>query len=670
MKDLIFELYFENTNINCIRLLVNKLKYSINNLIEFDSVVNGLEFDIFTTPKRLALILKTDKIITYLKRGIKISDEEKYLQYFLKKIGAKDKKDLLIIDDRYYFKQIVNNYEIFSKIKENINKVLQEVFLTTYNHKNLLLNLKSIFFIINNKVEYIDFNNIKSNEFIYCNNLSKQITTNKEYFDILQKNNIYFDELKRKENILQKLHNIESTNKNEFISNILLITENPQFLSNKIKFSCNELFLKILQKVLKDNYILFLKDEYLHFVYLDRNKEDNSFHKIKIEKSISKVNNLIKINSKDYNKRSKEYKYIFNENRLTRLNKITKLISLWVPNSNIAEVNDILSCFVYKNSNLLDNNTELNLLIKQYIMLQNNSNINFIDTVIDSFKPFGKKGNFPTIPTSIAIAIASKIDNIIYYSILRELKFNFDKQKEKDNYNDLLNILIYNNIDLPLKLIFDFSLKNFINETVSKKKNRSLLKKHKLNKVSITNGIIETFYDKLYFYILNNDNCKGVVLNFLMTTEINNISKNKNRCNVMKLYHKIKSICRFFDGSTRNIDYITTSYKRISNLLNENVISPIRIIRLILKPKKFVNKEEENLYKNYFILRKNIKLLTSKHDYTSILNSLFDFSRAVNDFLNKNYVNKSGIFRKNKYVKLLCASKSLYDRVLNFGGLM
>ena len=670
MKDLIFELYFENTNINCIRLLANKLKYSINNLIEFDSVVNGLEFDIFTTPKRLALILKADKIITYLKRGIKISDEEKYLQYFLKKIGAKDKKDLLTIDDRYYFKQIVNNYEIFSKIKENINKVLQEVFLTTYNHKNLLLNLKSIFFIINNKVEYIDFNNIKSNEFIYCNNLSKQITTNKEYFDILQKNNIYFDELKRKENILQKLHNIESTNKNEFISNILLITENPQFLSNKIKFSCNELFLKILQKVLKDNYILFLKDEYLHFVYLDGNKEDNNFHKIKIEKSISKVNNLIKINSKDYNKRSKEYKYIFNENRLTRLNKITKLISLWVPNSNIAEVNDILSCFVYKNSNLLDNNTELNLLIKQYIMLQNNSNINFIDTVIDSFKPFGKKGNFPTIPTSIAIAIASKIDNIVYYSILRELKFNFDKQKEKDNYNDLLNILIYNNIDLPLKLIFDFSLKNFINETVSKKKNRSLLKKHKLNKVSITNGIIETFYDKLYFYILNNDNCKGVVLNFLMTTEINNISKNKNRCNIMKLYHKIKSICRYFDGSTRNIDYITTSYKRISNLLNENVISPIRIIRLILKPKKFVNKEEENLYKNYFILRKNIKLLTAKHDYTSILNSLFDFSRAVNDFLNKNYVNKSGIFRKNKYIKLLCASKSLYDRVLNFGGLM
>ena len=155
-----------------------------------------------------------------------------------------------------------------------------------------------------------------------------------------------------------------------------------------------------------------------------------------------------------------------------------------------------------------------------------------------------------------------------------------------------------------------------------------------------------------------------------MTTEINNISKNKNRCNVMKLYHKIKSICRYFDGSTRNIDYITTSYKRISNLLNENVISPIRIIRLILKPKKFVNKEEENLYKNYFALRKNIKLLTSKNDYTSILNSLFDFSRAVNDFLNKNYVNKSGIFRKNKYIKLLCASKNLYDRVLNFGGLM
>ena len=59
-----------------------------------------------------------------------------------------------------------------------------------------------------------------------------------------------------------------------------------------------------------------------------------------------------------------------------------------------------------------------------------------------------------------------------------------------------------------------------------------------------------------------------------------------------------------------------------------------------------------------------------RQEQISALNSLFDFSRAVNDFLNKNYVNKSGIFRKNKYIKLLCASKNLYDRVLNFGGLM
>lgn len=667
MEQLIFELYFENTNIYCINLLANKIHSSINALVDFDCIIDGLDFKILTTPQRLTILIESSQTITYLKKGVKITDSDKYLQYFMDKIGVKNKNELFTIDDRYYFKQIINVQNIFDKFTNEINVILQNSFINTYNHKNILLNLKSIFYIINNTIQKIDFNNIKSNNVIYLNqNNKKEIASIKEYFATLENKGIYFDEQMRKTNLINNFKNTSASNINEFINNVLLISEVPTFSCSKIQFTCDELFLKILQKILKDRYILSIQDKYLYFTYLNNNETNDSIHKAKVEKSIVKANNLIELNNKQYTKNNKEYKYIFNENRLTRLNKITKLISLWVPNSNIAEINNILSCFVYKNSNLLSDNTELSLLIKQYIMLQRNRDINFVNIVVDSFKPFNKKNDFPIIPTSVAIAIASKVDNIVYYSVLKELKVNFNKQKEKDNYTDLLNIILYNNIDLPIKLVFDFSLKNFINETISKKKNRTLIKKYKINKNVIVNNIVELFYDKLYFYILNNDNCKGSVLNYLMTGEINAISNSKNRCNIMKLYHKIKSICRYFENTTRSIDYVATSYKRINNLLLGNKINLMKIVPIVLQPKKFSNKEEENLYRSYFALKKDIKLLTSKNDYTSIMDGLFDLSRSVNEFLSKNYVNKVGVFKKNRYVKLLFACKNLYNKVIRF----
>ena len=125
-------------------------------------------------------------------------------------------------------------------------------------------------------------------------------------------------------------------------------------------------------------------------------------------------------------------------------------------------------------------------------------------------------------------------------------------------------------------------------------------------------------------------------------------------------------ICRYFENTTRSIDYVATSYKRINNLLLGNKINLMKIVPIVLQPKKFSNKEEENLYRSYFALKKDIKLLTSKNDYTSIMDGLFDLSRSVNEFLSKNYVNKVGVFKKNRYVKLLFACKNLYNKVIRF----
>ena len=72
MEQLIFELYFENTNIYCINLLANKIHSSINALVDFDCIIDGLDFKILTTPQRLTILIESSRTITYLKKGVKI----------------------------------------------------------------------------------------------------------------------------------------------------------------------------------------------------------------------------------------------------------------------------------------------------------------------------------------------------------------------------------------------------------------------------------------------------------------------------------------------------------------------------------------------------------------------------------------------------------------------
>lgn len=680
MNYLLLELYFENTNINCINVLVNKLNSIIENLLDFNSIIDGLNFDILKTPERVVIYIKLEDTITYLKKGVKVADSDKYLQFFLNKINA-TKDELIIIDDRYYFKQKIDYNIIYDKIITNINHILQQSFLI--NKNDMLFNLKSLFFINSNLTnENILFNNIMSSDKIIINKHTFNIKTADEYFKLLKDNCIYFDGNKRRKIIENSLIELNANNKKDFIDNVTSISEKPLFLFDKIKFNCDNLFLEILQKVLKNKYILFLKNNYLYFIFLDKNgvekienfdniTNSNNYHKIKIEKAIKKANNLIEFNKKVGNRNSREYKFIFNETKLNRLARMAKFISVWIPNSNMCEIDNIINCFIYKNTNLLQTNNELDLLIKKYIMLQNGSEQNFVDTVMDSFKPCcNKKNDVPNIPTAIAISIASKIDNIIYYSVIKELRITVNKQNEKNNYHDLLNIILQNNIDIPLKLFFEFSFKNFINETINKKKNRLLIKKIRLNRTIIVNNILETFYEKLYSHLLNSGNCEHNILNILMNMEFNDIDNNKNKCNLIRTHYKIKNLCRYFENTNKDINYLISSYKRINNLLIDKKYNFIKIKTVIIKPILYNNSEEKQLYKQYILLVKSIKSLKLKNNYDLALDNLFNFSKTVNKFLDTNYINKMSFFKKSRCLKLLYLAKNIFNKIIKFEKLL
>lgn len=663
-NNILLELYFENLNIGIIDYISNKLLNNFKKYINYKNIISSnIEMKVFTTPERLIFNLSFDKNITYLEKGIKLNDTEEHLKYFLKKINVINVDKLEIINERYCYKKNVKDTDFIEMLNSNIKNILFETFsnITISNYKNILLHLKNILFIENNKIKSLSFNNINSNNITYINNNSYLIDSIEELFSLLKENNIFFLKNERKKHLKNVL--MINDDNNDFIENVLFIKEKPIFFNGKIKFTCNNLFLKILGKFLKDKYYLYIQEDFLYFMCLNKNNIINTDeYKVKVEKAILKINNF------KINKKNKENKYIFNENKLNRLSKLTKFICLWIPYSNIELIDDILDCSIYRSINLFNSNSELKLLLNKYLLLKSNKNKEFIDIIMDSFKPMNKKDDVPTIPLSIAISIGNKIDNIIYFAILNELKFNIDKKEEKDIYFDIIKIIIKNRINLPLKLIFEYSLKSFINETVKKKENRILIKKYKINKDIIINNILEKFYIKLYYYLLNVDNFNDPILNFLVNLEISDIKNIKNKCDILILYNKIKKIYEYFTVKQDESRFIFNIYKRINNLLLK--YKKIKIINkpqiIILKRKKFANKYEKDLYDNYYSFKKDTKLLIKKEEYYILMEKMYLFSCSINNFLNNNFIENNNIFVRNRQIRLLYSSKLLFGRVLNF----
>lgn len=662
----LLELFFKDSDLDASNFVLNRLLLSIKRFIDYSNIVDGLNMEYWFTPERVVVVLNINDIIKYSKKGVKLSTKKEYLTYFLKKHNLNDVDSLSIKNDTYYYDYNINEEEFINNFLSNINNILSRTF--SKNYKNILLSLKNIYLNINNECKNILFNNIKSSNFIIINNNEFIVNNPEEYFKTLKDNDIYLDLDERKKFVSD---NLKITN-DIFINNVLFIKEKPLFLFGKIKFDCNYLFLNILEKFTKDKYVFFIKEDFLYFIFLSDegvvkfDNFDNEFysgdilkHKQKIEKFIYKINN--KIYNYNKNKKSKEYDFIFNDNRLNRVTKITKFLSLWIPNSNIEEIDFILSSSIYKNSNFIENNTELDLLLKKYFLLQNNKNEDSVNAIIDSLRPSKNSDILPKIPSSIAISIANKIDSIIYYSILIELKKPIDKNIEKNMYNNLLNIIIQNNISLPLKLMLDYSLKNFINDRVTKKQDRLLIKKYRINKNIVVNNILEKIYDKLYYYLINFEHCNETITNLIISSEVEDINNIKNKSDILKIYNKIKNMSLYCEES--NFDYLLMSYKRVNNFLtNKKIFKNI----IILEPRRFTSKYEKNIYDDYFKLKKSIKRYKKDNNYKKLIDDVFSLSNSLNNFLNNIYINKVNIFRRKKYIKLLYSIKILYNKFMKF----
>ena len=136
---------------------------------------------------------------------------------------------------------------------------------------------------------------------------------------------------------------------------------------------------------------------------------------------------------------------------------------------------------------------------------------------------------------------------------------------------------------------------------------------------------------------------------------------------VLKIYNKANVLNKVILKEVgKNIIF---SYKRASNILNDELKNQNLEISGNADPGLFKNNFETNLYKKINEMRKDFTSVAKEDDYESLLNTLASAKKEVTEFFDNVKVNDNEeILKKNRLelLKMLCKT---FDNYFNFSKL-
>ncbi|CDZ16507.1 Glycyl-tRNA synthetase beta subunit [Candidatus Johnevansia muelleri] len=238
--------------------------------------------------------------------------------------------------------------------------------------------------------------------------------------------------------------------------------------------------------------------------------------------------------------------------------------------------------------------------------------------IYNQYLPKFSNDKIPQNKTSIAIALADKIDTIIgIFSIGLQPTGTKDPFALRRYTIGILNILIKSKYNLDLKNLLNLSINQY----------------NILNKKKILIKVINYFYDKLCYWAINH----GISKKFFFAIKalnVTNIFDFVKRMYILKQFNKNKYFL-----------ILVTSIKRILNILKKNNFF-YKKYKLKINNNFFINNDEYYLFKIIIRIQSEIKILINNKNYYQALYILLSLITPI-----YNYFNNNIIIKKNKYVK-------------------
>ena len=267
--------------------------------------------------------------------------------------------------------------------------------------------------------------------------------------------------------------------------------------------------------------------------------------------------------------------------------------------------------------------------------------------ISEHYLPSGLDSRVPKKPFSVTLALTDKLDTLVgFFGINQKPSSSKDPYALRRSALGIIRLLLENKKEFKLSDLINYSISlykdqgfNFENNNVQKDLSLFLI-------------------DRLKFYMKEKD-----IRHDIIEASINSFSVD----NISKIYNKAKALNKFIINSFGKD--IIASYKRASNILDNELKNKELDLSNTTDPAIFKNDYEKNLYKKIHELRKYFTSINKDEDYQVTLGNLADAKSTISEFFDNVIVNdKDQTIKKNRLelLQMLCKT---FDNYINFSNI-
>ena len=637
----------------------------------------------YSTPNRLIIVfeglpnqvvLKSEEI-----KGPNINAPEIALEGFMRsnEISKKDIfKKKTDKGEFYFFKTKIRKLNTHSLLEKFIPLVLKKIqWKKSMRWGEFDLNwgrpLKSILAIFDKKKLIFNFHHLSSSNSTFIDKefeeKKKIFSSFNEYISFFKKLNIIIDHNKRKNFIEKKLNqiskkkNIKIVNNNKLLDEVVDLTDQP----NVIICEFDRKFLNIPKEIL----IITMQYHQKYFPTFDQkgnltndflvvtNKEDKKGY-IKLgnervvearlrdaeffwqkDKSKNLVKRVSKLKSINYFKGLGTY--------FDKVQRMRKLGGMLSDNLMISKDKVELSasiCKVDLVSELVGEFPELQGIMGGYFANAQGFDKEISLAISEQYLPIGFKSNIPKKSYSIALSLSDKLDTLVGF-----FGINMKPSSSRDPY--ALRRLALGVIRIIIENKKNFKIRDLINYTSNLYSDQGF----EFENESLQKELSDFLMERLKFYMKEEKIRHDII-------QASTNSFNLDQCTV--IFGKAKSLNKIIN-KPNGIDIIS-SYKRASNILENELKAENIELSNTTDPGIFKTEFEKNLFKKINNLKKYFLSIDKDENFEETLNNLAELKKVVFEFFDNVIVNEEDQALKINRLELIQMLCKTFDNYVNF----
>ncbi|MDN5247874.1 MAG: glycine--tRNA ligase subunit beta [Wolbachia endosymbiont of Tyrophagus putrescentiae] len=677
-SQLLFECLSEEIPARMQNLAATQAKNYINtafkkNNIKFTSV------EVFITARRITLFVDNINIAELKNeiKGPKVNSAQSALEGFLRK-NQKSMEDLFVRkvnnEDFYFIRKDNCSFNINELLKNQLEDMLKNFSWPKSmrwgeRKERWIRPIKSILCIFNDEIIPVSFAGITASNTTHghrflSNNKVLTINTPKDYFALLEKNSVIFQQ---KQFILDQINEFAKSNNLKFERNDHLLSElsglieYPTVLFGKVNQEKSaelpkEVILSIIQTQQK---YLALSDgqKILYFATVVNVINENVIkgHERILEARLADAQFLIS-QDKRYNLDyyiSKLDSMLFHaflgsiKEKMKRITALSKYVAIWIPHASLIKVERTAHLAKADLATLIVREfPELQGIMGGHYAAYFHEDKEVAKSIVDHYKPIGSEQECPSLPSAIAVSLADKLDSLVGLMVAGErVSSSYDQFGLRRMSIGIIRTILENNLHIPIKLLIDKAIFLYSKQILVRNNAKG-------DKKQISELVFKFFLERFKVILKNKDIRQDIIDSILYQNDVNDLLTTEEQIITLNNYL-----------NTTEGEKILGTYKRVSNIVNKAKKSDDNVS---YDKKLLTEKEELELSNHALASLKKIKQAVKSNEFKAALDELLSFTPLVDQFMDNVKINCGSDKLKKNRLSLLAKIVSIFNLVTNF----